>query len=97
MSRTAGALNKNKQALLLLLQQKYPDYHPVLAMADIANDMENGVEMRAQMHKEVAQYVTPKLKAVEVQLEGQVDARLTWCDPHTIQSEAITGGTASET
>ena len=97
MSRTAGALNKNKQALLLLLQQKYPDYHPVLAMADIANDMENGVEMRAQMHKEVAQYVTPKLKAVEVQLEGQVDARISWCDPHTIQSEAIAGGTASET
>jgi len=103
-----GAPNKNKQALILLLQAKYPDYHPVMDMAAIANndvqcdvcggsgtvktftgvDMEpegpverftsehcencvNGkavisMDMKFNANKEVAQYIVPKLKAMEV-------------------------------
>ena len=33
----------------------------------------------------------PDLKALEVQLEAQIDARIGWCDPHTLQSETVTG------
>ena len=94
MASRAGSPNRNKQALILLLQDKYPGYHPVLAMADIAHDKTNDVALRASMHKEVAQYVTPKLKAVEVQLEASGDLRIGWCDPHTLQSEATTSDTA---
>lgn len=65
MARTAGSRNKNKQALIALLQAKYPDYHPVVEMAAIANDSNNDLPTRFNAHKEVAQYVTPKLKAVE--------------------------------
>ena len=65
MPRPAGLPNKNKQALIKLLQDKYPDYHPVLSMADIANDETNDLPTRFNAHREVAQYVTPKLKAVE--------------------------------
>ena len=88
MPRPAGLPNKNKQALIALLEAKYPGYHPVVEMAGIANDMDNDLSTRFQAHKEVAQYVTPKLKAVEVQMEGALDARISWCDPHTLQSEA---------
>ena len=66
MGRPKGSMNRPKRALINLLNEKYPGYHPVLSMADIANDMSNGIELRAQMHKEIAQYVTPKLKAVEI-------------------------------
>jgi hypothetical protein len=88
-----GSPNKNKQALIALLEAKYPGYHPVVEMAGIANDMSNDVPTRLSAHKEVAQYVTPKLKAIEVQVEGQIDARIGWLDSHTLQSETPTGST----
>ena len=66
MSRPAGVPNKNKQALIKLLQSRYPGYHPVMEMADIANDKDNPVELRANMHKEIAMYVEPKRKSVEI-------------------------------
>ncbi len=65
MPSRAGSPNKNKQALIALLQAKYPGYHPVMEMAAIGNDPENDLQTRFNAHKEVAQYVTPKLKAVE--------------------------------
>ena len=76
MSRPAGTPNKNKQALILLLQAKYPNYHPVMEMAAIANDTENAVELRASMHKEIAMYVEPKRKSIEV--SGELDTRITY-------------------
>lgn len=80
--RAAGTPNKDKAALLELIQEAVgdQDYHPVVAMAVIANDSgtkevrvdgkrrkvpKYPLELRAQMHREVAQYVAPKLKAVE--------------------------------
>ena len=94
MSRPAGTPNRPKRQLLALLQEKYPGYHPVVEMAAIAHDMTNDVTLRAQMHKEVAQYVTPKLKAIEVQLEASGDLRIGWCNPHSLQSEAVTSDPA---
>ena len=72
MPSRAGSPNKNKQALIALLQAKYPGYSPVVSMADIANDMDNDLSTRFNAHKEVAQYVTPKLKALEVTGEMNV-------------------------
>ncbi len=80
--RAAGTPNKDKAALLELIQETIGDsnYHPVVAMAVIANDTTSrrvrvggkrvtvpkySLELRATMHREVAQYVAPKLKAVE--------------------------------
>lgn len=65
MARTTGTPNKPKRALLALLQEKYPGYHPVLEMAKIAHETED-MALAAQMHKEVAQYVEAKRKAIEV-------------------------------
>ena len=76
MPRPKGSPNRNKQAMIVLLQKKYPGYHPIMKMAEIANDMDNTIEMRSSMHKEIAQYVVPKLKAVE--LSGSVDSRVVY-------------------
>lgn len=73
MPSRAGSPNKNKQALLKILQAKYPDYHPVLELATIAHESEDET-IRFNAHKEVAQYVTPKLKAVEH--SGNIDSKV---------------------
>lgn len=48
-----------------MLSERFPDYHPVMAMAEIANDPAVELDVRFQAHKEVAQYIEPKRKAVE--------------------------------
>ena len=64
--RTAGVPNGERKELYNLLHEKFPNYHPVIAMAIIANDPINDIELKFQAHKEVAKYVCPQLKAVEV-------------------------------
>jgi hypothetical protein len=64
--RKAGTPNKEKRELISLLKERYPDYHPVVAMAEIANDDTEDTSLRFQAHKEVAQYVEPKRKSVEL-------------------------------
>ena len=72
MPRTKGALNKNKQGLQARLQREFPEYHAVIEMARIANDPENDLQTRFNAHKEVAKYVTPQLKAVDLTVEGRM-------------------------
>jgi len=71
MPRPKGVPNKPKQALLRRLELMFPDYHPVVEMARIANDPANDLPTRFNAHKEVAQYVTPKLKAIDHTSNGQ--------------------------
>lgn len=64
MGRPAGSRNKPKRRLLALLQEQYPDYHPVLELAKIANDKDADPRARFDANKEVAKYVEPVMKAV---------------------------------
>ena len=66
MGRPKGSLNKPKRRLLQLIQDKYPNYHPVIEMAKLANDKEADDLVRFNANKEVAKYVEPALKAVEI-------------------------------
>lgn len=66
MPRPKGVPNRPKRALLRLLQEKYPGYHPVLRMCEIAHSPEADISLKAQMHKEIARYVEPVLQAVAV-------------------------------
>ena len=67
--RQADTPNKRTQELLDQIQARWPEYHPVLAMVELAHDPQLPVEMRFQAHKEVAHYVEPKRKAVDVSAE----------------------------
>ena len=55
-----------------LLQDKFPNYNPVVAMAEIAQDKKNDTPLRLAAHKEVAKYTNHQLKAIEI--TGNPDA-----------------------
>ena len=63
--RKKGTPNKAKGELLALIKDKWPNYHPVLAMCEVANDPSNSVELRFAANKEVSQYIEPKRKSTE--------------------------------
>ncbi len=74
--RKKGTPNKRPD-LLLMIQDRFPGWHPIMAMAEIANDTteitENGIKkkkvddnLRFQACKEVCKYIVPQLKAVEL-------------------------------
>ena len=66
MASRLGSPNKNKRGLLARLQQEFPNYHPIVEMARLANDPEADEQTRFNANKEVAKYVTPQLKAVDL-------------------------------
>ena len=63
--RKPGTLNKTKQSILDMLQEEFPGYHPVMALAVLGNDETLEKASRITCHKEIAKYVAPQLKAVE--------------------------------
>jgi hypothetical protein len=62
--RTTGTPNKRTQAVTEKLETLGCD--PIKGMARIAMDETVEINIRAQMFKELAQYVAPKRKAMEV-------------------------------
>jgi hypothetical protein len=62
--RPVGGLN-NKSNLLAIIRERYPDFHPILAMLDLANDPKTPVELRARLLNDIASYTVPRIKAIE--------------------------------
>lgn len=73
--RKKGTPNRDNVAIRERIAKKYRGYDPILAMATIANDAKMPVEIRLSAHKEIAQYLEPKRKAVEI--SGEVQERVT--------------------
>lgn len=67
--RPKGVPNKNKRALQLLLEKRYPGWDPVVQLAEIAQNEANDMPVRVQAAKEVASYMHPKLKQVDMKLD----------------------------
>jgi 16S rRNA C967 or C1407 C5-methylase (RsmB/RsmF family) len=63
--RTAGTPNKPKPTLLEMLAQRYPDFHPILAMLELANDPKTLVEVQARLLNDIASYTVPRIKPIE--------------------------------
>ena len=70
--RKKGVQNQMQRELSELLHESFPGYDPVHAMAAIANDERNDLTIRLQASKEVARYVRPALRSLEV--KGNADA-----------------------
>lgn len=70
--REPGTANKPKNDLRERLQQRIKqlygidNYDPLVALAEIACDPNNPVELRAASHRAIAPYVRPQLKQVEL-------------------------------
>lgn len=61
--RPKGSPNKRTQEIAERLSELKCD--PIEAMVKIAMDVANDVKLRAEMYKELAQYLYPKRKAIE--------------------------------
>lgn len=68
--RLPGTPNRQTTELIDLIRCKYPAYHPVLALVDIANTSED-ISIKLQANKEVAKYICPQLKSVELKEDKQ--------------------------
>lgn len=71
--RKAGTPNKDKKELIERIKEKFPDYCPVEAMCKVGEDILEKPELRMTAHKEVAQYIYPKLKSIDHNHGGQAD------------------------
>jgi len=77
--RERGSKNKASAAMRDLMDERYPEWNPVLAMAEIAQDDEFDLSVRVQCMKEVAGYMYPKQKAVELRSgEPQGSVEFVW-------------------
>lgn len=75
--RPKGSPNKTRrEAVATLLERRFPEYNPILSMAEIANDETVDINIRCNMHKEVSQYIAPKLKSIE--MSGQLDSNIVY-------------------
>ena len=83
--RKKGTANKATATLKELLAEKYPDYNPVVAMAEMAQDEKNTVTVRLAAHREVAKYTNHQLKAIEI--TGEIDG------PKVVQTYKLANGT----
>ncbi len=65
--RAKGTPNKRTQSVTEKLAALGCD--PIEGLAKIAMDRKNRIELRAAMYKELAQYIVPKRKAIEIEDE----------------------------
>lgn len=60
-------IKKPDNAILEMIQAKYPGYHPLMSIAEIAHNPDPTIdwELRFNCHKAIAKFVTPELKSVQ--------------------------------
>jgi len=60
------------ESVLAMIRAKYPEYHPLMAIATMAHD--NSIEdprLKLDCHKTILKYVQPELRSIEV--KGEID------------------------
>ena len=66
---------KQGEKVLALLQEKYPGYHPLIGVAEIAHSTEDE-RLKFDCHKTLSRYIEPELKSVEVSQHNPGDEQL---------------------
>jgi hypothetical protein len=66
LSNLISAKSIKGSMLLAEIRNKYPNYHPILAIVDIAHSEEASLDLQFNCHKTVAKYIEPELKSIEV-------------------------------
>jgi hypothetical protein len=67
-----------QESALELIQRKYPEYHPLVALATMAHkpEVQADARLEADIHKAILPYVAPKLSSVEVKTANPDDRRV---------------------
>ncbi|MDB2410538.1 hypothetical protein N9W57_07955 [Pseudomonadales bacterium] len=91
--RIKGTPNRDKQALRERLSSLYPDYDPILAMVEMANDNTLEPSMRLDCHKTIANYIHPKMRSIEHIIEEEPQPiNITIVKPESTTEPRITIG-----
>ena len=91
--RIKGTPNRDKQALRARLSSLYPDYDPILAMVEMANDEALEPSMRLDCHKTIANYIHPKMRSIEHIIEDEPQPiNITIVKPESTSEPRITLG-----
>lgn len=61
-------LTDQHSGVLEMVRRRYPNYHPVVAMVDVAHrtDVQNDPKLLFEIHKAVAPYCEARLSSLEV-------------------------------
>lgn len=62
--------------VLKLIQQHYPEYHPIVSMAHIAHNSQADLRLQFECHKAISKYVAPEMKSVDVSVKEIDDNRI---------------------
>lgn len=62
--RQRGTPNKNRAALIERLSERFPNYDPVIALAELAQNASVDLSVRLDCHKTLANYLYPKMRSV---------------------------------
>lgn len=79
MNLTASS-NKNVESagdkMLAMIRAKYPEYHPVMAVADLAHKTQDE-KVELACHQTIAKYVIPELKSIQIDAKVEQHRRVT--------------------
>ena len=64
--RKTGKPNKKTSSLIKLIEEKHPEFNPVLSMVELCQDRETTSPIRVICLKELANYIYAKCKAREI-------------------------------
>lgn len=70
------ALKSRSSQLLDAIRERFPGYHPLVSIAEIAHNDSADLELRFQCHKTIAKYIEPELKSIEVKSDNQTRSLL---------------------
>jgi hypothetical protein len=94
--RTKGTPNRDKQVIRDRLSSLYPEYDPILAMVEMANDESLEPSMRLDCHKTIANYIHPKMRSIEHIIEDEPQSiSITIVKPESTSEPRITRGNAN--
>ena len=62
--------------MLAMIRARYPAYHPVMAVADLAHNSEDE-KIQLACHQTVAKYVVPELKSIQIEAKMESHRRVT--------------------
>jgi hypothetical protein len=55
-----------RKGILEMLQEHFPGYHPLVSLAQLAQDSAVSIDQVIQIHTTLAKYVAPQLKQVDI-------------------------------
>jgi hypothetical protein len=66
-----------------MVKREFPNYNAIIELVKIATDEKTPRAEKVAANKEVANYLYPKLKAMEIRQEADNNIQISWQMPHS--------------